>query len=458
MAPPVKQIVKSSMGPAFLSVTGINAFAGKGPLDLDSSPVITLGADNDSPARSGRQTTPSEWPASPEGSRIHFSLSRDAADSEKLPISPPSTPPLLTPAASRHSVGTPEPTANHNPQGFPATVQQKRPSNPQLRSLGTPTSPQGHRRSLPPSPSNPAFPPAFVTTSLTNRSLPSEDVGPSMPHARRVPPPFVKNAKLACGEVLVPGSDSGGPGTQSLSNESSSPVGRRATPAASRGHESTSMIMNSGSERVDNVRDRRSPIQEAGPSQERNNAQLDDLSRMAVNGSCEEQPHGNGVHTRYADGHNAVEPVLPGQQPYEPLPPSSPPIHSQAPSWQRSTILVEETPVMEVSSTHETAPFPPTSTAKRTRSPSPSPMRSKRPRLVSREPGATPKRVFDPELLQIGIEVDLSGYDDEPPPCPWEKGMSRLSFRPPTHPLLITNSKLGEIWRSVCKYRGWCEK
>src|SRR5260221_14656753 len=68
-----------------------------------------------------------------------------------------------------------------------------------------------------------------------------EDVGPSMPHARRVPPPSIKNAKFACGEVLVPGSDSGGPGTQSLSKEGSSPVGRWATPAASRGHESTSM-------------------------------------------------------------------------------------------------------------------------------------------------------------------------------------------------------------------------
>ena len=425
---------------------------------MDNSPVIALGADNDSPARSERQTTPSEWPASPEGSRIRPSLSRDTA--EELPISPPSTPPLVTPAASRHSVGAPEPTANHNPKAFPATVQHPIPSSPELRSLGTPTSSQGHRRSLPLSLSNPAFPPAFVATSLTNRetSLPSEDVVPSMPHARRVPPPSVKNSKEACGEVLVPGSDSGGPRTQSLTNESSSPLARRATPTTSRGRASTSTRMNSGLERVDDVNDRGRPIEEAGPSQEHNNAQLDGLSRMAVNGSYAEQPHGNGVHTRGASGHNAVEPVFPRQQSYEPLPPSSPPVHSQAPSWQRSTILVEETPAKEVSSTHETSPFPPTSTAKRSRSPSPSPMRSKRPRLISREPDATPKRAFDPELLKIGIEVDLSDYDDDPPPYPWEDGMSSLNFRPPTHPSLITNSKLGEIWRSVCKYRGWCEK
>jgi len=365
--------------------------------------------------------------------------------------------------ASRHSAGAPESVANHNLQAFTATVRQPRPSNPELVSLGTPTSPQSRRRGLPPSSSNPAFPPPFVTTSLTNRAtfLPSEGVGPSMPHARRVPPPFVKNTKEACGEVLVPGSDSGGPGTQSLSNESSSPVGRRATTTASRGHGSTSMRTNFSLERVDDVHDGQSPIHEPGPSQEPNNAQLDGLSRMAVNGSCAKQPHGNGIHTRYGAGHIGVELVVqsPGHQPsYEPLPLSSPPIHSQALSWQRSTILVEETAAVEESPTHWTALHPQTSTAKRTRSSSPPPMRSKRPRLVSRDPGATPKRALDPELLKIGIEVDLNDYADNPPPYPWEKGMSRLNLRPPNHPLLITNSKLGEIWKNVCKYRGWCEK
>jgi len=380
-----------------------------------------------------------------------------------LPISPPSTPPLLTPVASRHSAGAPEQAANHNPQAFPATVQQPRPSNPELGSLETPTSPQGRHRSLPSSSSNPAFPPAFVTTRLKSRAtvLPSEDVGPSVPYARRVPPPSVKNAKEARGEVLVLGSDSGGPGTQSLSNESSSPVGRRATTAASRGHESTPMRMNFSPDRVDDVLDGQSPIHESGPSQEPNNAQLDGLSRMAVNGSYANQPHGNGIHTRYGAGHNGVEPVVrsPGHQPsYEPLLLSSPPIHSQAPSWQRSTILVEETAAVEEGSTRGTPLHPPMSSAKRARSSSPPPMPSKRPKLVSRDPGATPRRAFDPELLKIGIEVDLNDYDDNPPPYPWERGMSRLNLRPPNHPLLITNSKLGEIWKSVCKYRGWCEK
>ena len=331
-----------------------------------------------------------------------------------------------------------------------------------MTSLGTPTSPQSNCRDLPVPSCNRALPPALITTTVTNRitSLPSGIVGSTVPHARRVRLPSVKNTKEACGEVLVPGSDSAGPGTQSLSNESSSPAGRRATTVASRGNESTSMRMDS-SEHVDDIHDGQSPIHEPGPSQEPNNAELDDLSRMAVNGSYAKQPHANGIHTRYGAGHNGVEPVVrsPGHQPlYEPLPPSTPPIHSQAPSWQRSTVLVEETAAVEDSPTHGTALRPPTSTAKRARSSSPSPMRSKRPRLVSRDPGATPRRAFDPELLKIGIEVDLNDYDNSPPPYPWEKGMSRLNLRPPNHPLLITNSKLGEIWKSVCRHRGWCAK
>ena len=378
-------------------------------------------------------------------------------------MSPPSTPPSLTPAALRHSAGAPEPATNHNQQAFPETVQQQRPSSPEFGSLGTPTSPQSHCRGLPLASSDSAFPPAFAATSLLKgaTSLPSEDIGPIMPHARRVPPPSVKNAKEACGEVLVPGSDSGGPGTQSLSNENSSPVGRRTTAATSRGHEPTPMRMNFSPEQVDDVHDGQSPIHEPGPSQELNNAQLDGLSRMAVNGSYLKQPHGNGIFTRYGAGHHGAEPVArsPGHQlSYEALPLSTPPIHSQAPSWQRSTVLVEETTAVEESPTHGTAPHPPTSTTKRTRSSSPPPMRSKRPRLVSHDPGATHRRTFDPELLKIGIEVDLHDYDDNPPPYPWEKDRSRLNLKPPNHPLLITNSKLGEIWESVCKYRGWCPK
>jgi hypothetical protein len=65
-----------------------------------------------------------------------------------------------------------------------------------------------------------------------------------------------------------------------------------------------------------------------------------------------------------------------------------------------------------------------------------------------------PRKVFDPELLKLGIEVDLTDYDGNPPPHPRKKGMSRLNLRSPDHPLL-TNTKLAEIWESVCIYRGW---
>jgi hypothetical protein len=68
---------------------------------------------------------------------------------------------------------------------------------------------------------------------------------------------------------------------------------------------------------------------------------------------------------------------------------------------------------------------------------------------------AAPRKVFDPELLKVGIEVDLTDYDGDPPPYPGKEGMSRLNLKRPDHPLLITNSKLAEIWKSVCKYRGW---
>jgi hypothetical protein len=54
--------------------------------------------------------------------------------------------------------------------------------------------------------------------------------------------------------------------------------------------------------------------------------------------------------------------------------------------------------------------------------------------------------------------VDLGDYDDSPPRFPWGKEMYRPDFRPPDHPLLITNSKLADIWKSVREYRGRCEK
>jgi hypothetical protein len=442
--------------------------AGKGPLDLDSSPAITQGTDNGSPARSGRQTTPSEWPGSPELSYLHSSPTTCNA-AGVLPISPPSTPPLLTPeqlqAGRARSVQLSEPAPNHTPEAFPATV----PSDRDSKSLRVPTLPQNHRRSLPPSSSDSAYPSALVAISPQNRatSLPSDVLQLNMSHARRVPPPSVKNTKEARGEILVPGSDSGGPDKESLSSKINSPVDRgRAKMAASPGCDIASTRMRPSPERVHDTHNGPSAMAEPEASQEPNNAQLDDLSRMAVDGSYAEQHHGNGVRTHNGTGHGEGD-ASPGyEQSYEPLPPSSPPIHSQAPSWSRSTVLIEETLAPEEGLTHGAGPHPPSLTAKRTRSPSPPPLRSKRPRLVSCEPvvpshqvhGATPKKSFDPELLKVGIEVDLSDYDDKPPPYPWGNGISRLDSRLSNDPLLITNSKLADIWKSVCKYRGWYGK
>jgi hypothetical protein len=451
-----------------LSVAVIDVDAGKGPLDLDSSPAITQGTDNGSPARSGRQTTPSEWPGSPELSYLHPSPTACEA-AGVLPISPPSTPPLLTPeqlqAGRARSARLSEPAPNHSPEAFPVTVPSDRDSN----FLRVPTLPQNHRRSLPPSSSDSAYPSALVTTSPQNRaiSLPSDAIQLNISHARRVPPPSVKNTKGARGKILVPGSDSGGPDKGSLPNKIDSPVDRRrAKMAASPGYDIASTRVRLSPERVHDTHNGRSAMAEPEASQEPNNAQLDDLSRMAVDGSYAEQHHGNGVRTHNGTGHGEGD-ASPGyEQSYEPLPPSSPSIHSQAPSWGRSTALIEETPALEESLTHGTGPHLPPLMAKRTRSPSPPPLRSKRPRLVSREPvipshqvhGATPKTSFDPELLKVGIEVDLSDYDGNPPPYPWGKGISGLDSRPSNDPLLITNSKLADIWKSVCKYRGWYEK
>jgi hypothetical protein len=125
-------------------------------------------------------------------------------------------------------------------------------------------------------------------------------------------------------------------------------------------------------------------------------------------------------------------------------------------------IAVEETAVVEETPSHVTTQHLP-STIKRARPLTPSPPRGKRPRLMSREVvdrsrevhSAASRKVFDPELLKVGIEVDLTDYDGNPPPYPCKEGMSRLNIKQPDPPLLITNSKLAEIWKSVCKYRGW---
>jgi hypothetical protein len=275
-------------------------------------------------------------------------------------------------------------------------------------------------------------------------------------HTRRVPPPAAKTTKKPCGEVLVPGSDSGGPDTQSTQNNPS-PSQRRAAIPASPG-------------RVNVAHDAQSSVLEPGPSQEPDKGQLDELSRMALNGSYADHVRGNGVQTHNRMGDNrrgAVEPGLPSPEPelsYEQLPPSSLPIYSQSSNWDRSMVTVEETAVVEETPSLVKTQHLPASTTKRARPLSPSPPRGKRPRLMSCElvnrshemHSAAPRKVFDPELLKVGIEVDLADYDGNPPPYPCKEGMSRFNLKQPDQPLLITNSKLAEIWKSVCKYRGWC--
>ncbi|KAH9979038.1 hypothetical protein BGW80DRAFT_1282516 [Lactifluus volemus] len=384
----------------------------KGPLDLDSSPAIM---QVDSPARSERQTTPSEWPSSPQ-------------PAGELLISPPSTPV---------------------------------PEQPEPVTALTPA----QRQSLPP----PSFKSSYSSVlSTANRpsnkatkatSLPSDVFGSGVSTIRKVPPPSVKNTKKACGEVLVPGSDSGGSGTQASSHENRSPPDRlQAMAAAALGYRPAPLRAGSG---VNDARDERSSNLECEPSQD---PQLDGLSRMALNGSSE-YIHGNGVQPRQAESAKSTLPSPGPEMSHEQLPPSSIPIYSQSPSWRRSTPLVKETIVMDGSATRKTSPHLPMvddAKRKRARPLSPTPPRNQRSRLMSLEPvslsqQATARKSFDPELLKIGIEVDLRDYDNHPPPYPWGEGMSGLGLRPPAHPLLITNSKLAEIWKSVCESRGWRE-
>jgi hypothetical protein len=434
---------------------------GKGPLDLDNSPAIRQLIDNGSPARSERQTTPSEWLPSPKAA-------------EEWPISPPSTPPLFTPAQAQEvpdqSARVPEPAANSNARE--ATIIAQQAPSRDLESTPTALSPaQRHRQSLPPPSFKSSYSSALSTTNLRSKatSLPSDVFGSGVSNLRKVPPPLVKNTKEACGEVLVPSSDSGGPGSQSPFHENGSPPDRlQTTIAAAPGHDLAPLSVGSKPERVNDTYDEQGPNLEPERSQDPDNMQLDEFSRIAVNGSAE-SVHGNGVLTRSEGVINkgeAVNSPLPSSRPEvssEQLPPSSIPIYSQSPNWHRSTPLVEETVAIEG---HTTPPHLPVVTAKRARPLSPSPPRSKRPRLMSREPvspghqvyGDTARKVFDPELLKIGIEVDLRDFDNNPPPYPQGEGMSRLNLRPPDHPLLITNFKLAEIWKSVCKSRGWGEE
>jgi len=445
---------------------------GKGALDLNSSPVVAQAASNGSPARSERQTTPSDWAASPslERPNVRLSPSPEAAE-EELQIFQLLTPPLLSPEkppeVSGHLTRISQPVANDSPQATPASIQQAISNGTQSTSLKFPTPAQRRRGSVPPLSSfSFAVPSAAVAESPLKKET-SSPPGSVFP-ARMVPPPSVKNTKEACGEVLVPDSDVGGTGTQSSSTGNNSSLSRRRpTIAGGLGDVIASSKLGSSLERTNNAYDEQNPSLElVGPNPEldKDKEHLDDLSRMAVNGSYADNPQGNGIQPRNRVGDNnrvdAVQPSLPSPGPepsYEPLPPSSLPVHSQSPSWHRSTALVEETVAMEQRPTQATALHLPT--AKRTRPLSPSPPRSKRLRLMSREPeGGTPRKAFDPELLKVGIKVDLADYDNNPPPYPWGKGLSRLDFKAPDHPLLITNSKLAEIWKSVCTSRGWYTK
>jgi hypothetical protein len=441
---------------------GIDVCVGQGPLDLDSSPAIVRVIDNGSPARSERQTTPSEWPSSPR-------------PVEEWPISPPSTPPLFTSGqtqeVSNQSARVPGPVAHSNAREVTTIVQQALSKNPRS-TLKTLTPAQGRVRSLPPHSLSSTYSSALSTTNLRSKatSLPLDILRSSVSNIRKVPPPLVKAGKEACGEVLVPCSDSGGSGTQSSFHRAGSTPNRlRATIAAAPGHDPSSLGVCSSQEHINDMHVGRNlnPDRERLQSQDLDGMELDDFHSVAVNGSYSEAVHGGGTPTRNEDATNkgeAVRSSLASPRPevsHEQPPPSSPPIHSQSPSSLRSASLVEEMVVIEG---RATPPHLPTVIGKRARSLSQSPPQSKRPRLTSPEPvspnhqeyDAAARKVFDPELLKIGIEVDLRDYDNNPPPYPWGEGLSRLDLKPPLHPpLLITNSKLAEIWTSVCKSRGW---
>ena len=432
-----------------------------GALDRDNSPDVINDSYDGGPSLSKRQTTPSEWPTSPERSHIPVSPGREVAD--QLLISPPSTPPLFTqelPQVVGQSTLGPGPAGDHDPQATPEAVQHLRRSVPtQRRTQSVP---------LP-------FPSSAVSSVISNprhkaTSLPTDVFGSTVSRTRRVPPPSAKITKEPCGEVLVPGSDSGGPDSQSTQNNSS-PSQRRATISARPERVNTSLRrMSSSPERVNEAHDAPSSVLEPGLSQEPDKGQLDELSRMALNGSYADHVRGNGVQTHngmWGNRRDAAKPDLPSPEPelsYEQLPPSSLPIYSQSLDWDRSMAAAEETAVVEETPLRVTTQHLPTSTTKRVRPSTPSPPRGKRPRLMSREPvdrsheryGAAPRKAFDPELLRVGIEVDLTDYDGNPPLYPCKEGMPRLSLKQMDNPLLITNSKLAEIWKSVCKYRGWC--
>src|SRR6266566_4623329 len=140
---PANRIVKPGIDLCAMSVIGTYADAGNGALDPDSSLDVINDSYNGSPSRSERQTTPSEWPTSPERSHIPVSPSREVAD--QLPISPPSTPPLFTQELLQaQSTSVPEPAGDHDPQATPEAVQQAG-----LTSLRPPVPAQKRTQSVP---------------------------------------------------------------------------------------------------------------------------------------------------------------------------------------------------------------------------------------------------------------------------------------------------------------------
>jgi hypothetical protein len=447
----------------------IKVYIGKGALDLDSSPVVTRDIETGSPANLQRPTTPSEWHPSPSPSpeRFHTPSSSPEPAGER-PISPPSTPPLFTPEQPQEALGQEEQVTKltENSQATTTFAGEAPLDDVEVTSLRPPT-PGQRRRSMPP------YSSSLSTTNFRTKatSLPSNVFESSASNTRRVPLPSVKLNKDACGEILVPSSDSGELVIQSSSQTYPSPLGPPRTKVAA--VPKHAMASGSSPERVNDSYDAQSSILEPERSQGPNVSRLDELSRMALHGSYPEQLHGPGADVQASNGaaaHKqevAKSPTSVPEPSYSSLPPSSIPIHSQSPTWRHITTTVEETVAVEGTPYHATRDV----TTKRAR-PSPSlpegsPLQIKRPKRMSHESvapnhqrhGTTPEDVFDAELLKVGIEVNLADYDNNPPVFPWGEGMASLNLgqSATAHPLRITNSKLAEIWKNVCRSRGWCD-
>ncbi|KAI9455454.1 hypothetical protein BJY52DRAFT_1213282 [Lactarius psammicola] len=393
-------------GPSVKRKTGL----GRGTLDLGSSPVIRRDIENGSPARFQRQTTPSEWPPSP--GRFH-TPSPSPEPVKERPVSPPSTPPLFTPEQPQEVQGHEAQVTESNEisQAVTATVGEAVPNDAEVTHLSAPT-PAQRRQSLPPFSSTSVYSSSLSTTNSRTKatSLPADVFESNASNARRVPLPSVKLNKDAYGEILVPSSDS-----VELVTQSSPPDPSRATVAAVPKRVTASPRVGSSPERVNDTYDaQQSSIPEPERSQDPNGPRLDELSRMALNGSYPEQLHGGDVQTsngRVAHEEEAAKSpshVHDPEQSYPTLPPSSIPIHSQSPIWHHSTTSVEETVAAEGTPYHAAQHV----STKRTRpSPSPpqsSPLQSKRQKLMPRESvtpdrqrrAVTPQGVFDAELLK----------------------------------------------------------